>query len=238
MCSPSVPQQCLTVPQIQVGCLQHGPPLGTGSLCSTATQAAWSAPHCHLPGWQFSCATVVANLQVLCIFQGELKLKKLLWFLVMVKSFQGDAQQDRTERAGLLGQDVNPGQSSIRAQALTALYTAFVQSTIAWDSSSYSHAKQQPSYTSSRGIKSLNSAAMQTLPPYYMLAMPSGSTGILKVPRVSLTSSLCPASIFLCSKAFRLICTAVASSHDFSSSSTDVLDFHVEPLLLTNEEQY
>lgn len=60
--SPPVPQQGLTVPQIQAGCLQHGLPLGTGSLGSTETQAAWSAPHHHLQGWQFSCATVETDL--------------------------------------------------------------------------------------------------------------------------------------------------------------------------------
>lgn len=66
VCSPSVLQQCLTLPQIQVGCLQHGLSLGTDSLGSTKAQAAWSAPHHHLQGWQFSCATMETDLSCLC----------------------------------------------------------------------------------------------------------------------------------------------------------------------------
>lgn len=61
-------------------------------------QAPWAAlkprqhgvlPITHLQGWQFSCATHSGDrplllVQMLYIFQGELKLKKLFWFLVMV----------------------------------------------------------------------------------------------------------------------------------------------------------
>lgn len=88
-------------------------------------------------------------MQLLYVSEGELKLKNLTgsqsWLFLLGAS---TARQDKKSRvfraAGHAGS--RSGQSSTGAQVLTALYTAFVQPTIAQNSGSHALEEQLPSY--------------------------------------------------------------------------------------------
>lgn len=167
--------------------------------CSPSSSARLAVQLCH------SGDPPLLLEQMLYIFRGELKLKNLFWFLVLPGKCT--TKQDR-ESGAFRARCLSQAEQHLRPGPYSFVH--FVQSTTAKDSSSCAHAEEQSPLLNQQKYRIAQAAAIPALLPCYMLAMSSGSTVIMNVPKVSLTSSLCPASIFLCSKAFRLICTGVS----------------------------